>query len=297
LKKKIKIAADYVSLALLKAVFLMLTPFSIHFIDKLAEFTGLLIFCILFSRRRAALKNLDIAFQNTKSRREKTKIAIESFRNFVKGVFELRYYYARGPGEINRRFSYRGIENYTGALKKGPVLFISAHVGQFPIMVCKFILDKYKVHLILKALSNEPLEKLFNVYRRRLAEPDDISSTLIYYKPRFLALKKALRELRAGRSIFIFVDQKFSKGVNVRFFGRNVLAAPGADSLARKSAATVLTAFAVRKGTKHEILIGKPVPVSADEGANIQAFLAHVEDIIRKYPEQWWWFHKRWQSV
>ena len=279
----------------LKLFFLLITPCSIHLLNKLADILGYLCYLILFARRRVALRNLDEAFGNLKTKREKRKIALESFQNLIRGVLEIRYYYVHGPAEINRRFEYRGLENYTEALKKGPVLFISGHIGQFPIMVCKFILDKFDMHLILKALSNKHVEDMFNVYRQRLANPKDIFKTIIYYKPRFIALKKSLKELNAGHSLFIFVDQRFSNGIKTKFFGRNVLTAPGADTLARRTSATVLPAFIIRKGAKHIITIGKAIPIGNDETENTQKFTAQIEQAIRKDPGQWWWFHKRWQ--
>ena len=295
LKKIARDIFDFVLFIKVKALFCLLAPFSIHFINKLADLLGWLGFYAAFPRRRTALRNLDIAFGDTKTKEEKRKIAIESFQNLVKGIFELNYYYVRGAAEMNRRFSYEGFENYTGALRKGPVLFISAHLGQFALMVCKFVADGQDVYLILKEVANRYLERMFNVYRRKITGTGKLYSILIYYKPRFLSLKRSLRELRRGHSLFIFVDQKFSRGVKTRFFGREILAPPGADTLARKSGATVLPAFIVRKGTKHKIIIGKPLDISGDENENTRKFNEQVEMFVRKYPGQWWWFHKKWR--
>jgi len=294
IKENLKEIADLIVFIKLQAFFFLISPFSIHFLNKLAEILGLLAYLLLFPRRRTALKNLDIAFGDSKTAKEKKKIARECFQNFIKGILEMRYYYVHGPAEINRRFSYKGLENYTEAVKRGPVLLISGHIGQFPIMVCKFLLDKYEMHLILKAVSNKYIEKLFNVYRQRLANPEDIFRTIIYYKPRFLALKKSLRELKAGHSLFIFVDQRFSGGIHTNFFGAKVLTATGADTLARKSGASVLPAFIIREGSKHVIHIGKPLTITPDEQENTQLFTDQIEKTIREHPAQWWWFHKRW---
>lgn len=295
MKKTAKEIINFILFVILKLFFLLLTPCSIHFLNKLADILGCLCYFILFPRRRTALLNLDKAFGNLKTKSEKRTIAVESFQNFIRGVLEIRYYYVRGPADINRRFEYSGLENYTNALKKGPVLFISGHIGQFPLMVCKFILDKFDMHLILKAVSNKYVENMFNVYRQRLANPEDIFKTIIYYKPRFIALKKSLKELKSGHSLFIFVDQRFSNGIMTKFFGRDVLTATGADTLARKTSATVLPAFIIRKGAKHVITIGNAIPIGSDGAENTQKFTDQIEEHIRKYPGQWWWFHRRWR--
>jgi KDO2-lipid IV(A) lauroyltransferase len=35
----------------------------------------------------------------------------------------------------------------------------------------------------------------------------------------------------------------------------------------------------------------------ADNVENTQRWSDTVEDIVRRYPEQWAWFHKRWRTV
>ncbi|MFH1352819.1 MAG: hypothetical protein ABIH68_04500, partial [bacterium] len=69
---------DYVLFIKIKALFCLLAPFSIHFINKLADLLGWLGFYAAVPRRRTALSNLDLAFGNTKTKEEKRKIAIES---------------------------------------------------------------------------------------------------------------------------------------------------------------------------------------------------------------------------
>ncbi|MEA2081703.1 MAG: lysophospholipid acyltransferase family protein [Elusimicrobiota bacterium] len=289
LRKLLKKAGNYFSFYPITVVLFLASPFSIHFVEKLAGVIGFIAFYIAYPRSRIAMKNLDTAYGDRLSCREKRAIAISSAQNLVKTAFELHYFYVRGMGEVKRKISFEGLDNYKQALKKGPVLFISGHVGNFPIMGSAFSSEGFTINVIAKAISSKGIEKLLNVYRKKLKQP------VIYYHPRFMALKKAIKSLRTGCAVFIYVDQRFSHGIKTTFFGKNVLTATGANALAKKTGASVLPAFISRNGTRHIIHIGKAIAVNGSEEENTQLFTSAVEEAVRKSPGQWFWFHRRWR--
>ena len=289
LRKILKKAGNHFAFYPIAVLLFFLTPFSIHFMEKLAEVIGFIAFYIAYPRSRIALKNLNTAYGSRLSDGEKRTIAISSAQNLFKTAFELHYFYVRGMREVARKISFEGLENYREALKKGPVLFVSGHVGNFPIMGSAFSSANFQINVIAKAISSQGIEKLLNIYRKKLNQP------VIYYHPRFLALKKSIKELRQGHSIFIYVDQRFSRGIETEFFGKNVLTATGADGLAKKTGATVLPVFISRERTRHIIHIGKALVTNGNEKENTQIFTSAVEKAVRKFPGQWFWFHRRWR--
>ncbi len=112
-----------------------------------------------------------------------------------------------------------------------------------------------------------------------------------------------VRALHKNQAIGILIDQntKAVPGVYVNFFGRKAWTPSGLATLAIKTGASVVPGFIIRqKNDKHVIEILEPVKIittgdlSKDIERNTQIFNNIIESYIRKYPEQWVWFHERW---
>jgi len=64
----------------------------------------------------------------------------------------------------------------------------------------------------------------------------------------------------------------------------------------------IIPCFMVRRDFGHEILVGKPIELSAtgnrekDILENTQRYTRVIEDHVRQYPTQWVWLHERWKT-
>ena len=113
------------------------------------------------------------------------------------------------------------------------------------------------------------------------------------------------RLLRKNGVIGIVGDQDARKaGVFVPFFGRPASTHRGPAVFALKLGAPVFACVARRlpgPGVRYEVS-GQRVPVvrTGDAEADIQALTAELarrlEGEIRKAPEQYFWFHRRWKT-
>jgi len=92
------------------------------------------------------------------------------------------------------------------------------------------------------------------------------------------------------------------EGVFVDFFCRKAFTNKGLALLARKTEAPVVPVFLIRKESGFIVEIGKEVPLiktddkTKDIEANTQQYNKIIEDIIRRYPDQWLWVHQRWKT-
>jgi KDO2-lipid IV(A) lauroyltransferase len=118
------------------------------------------------------------------------------------------------------------------------------------------------------------------------------------------ALKEMNRTLRSGGILGILIDQvtKRSDGVEVRFFGRRVMATPAAALLALRCRSTVIPAFCARDRDDGLVLHFRPPlaihrsgDLRRDIAINTQRMNDAIVEIIEAYPSQWFWFHKRWK--
>jgi len=120
------------------------------------------------------------------------------------------------------------------------------------------------------------------------------------------AAKAALRALHRKQIVAIPADQSQTRryGVFVDFFGLPACTTPGPARLAMLSGAPVVPAFLIRDGTsaRHRIVVLPPIDLvktgdrEADAIENTQHCTAVIEMMLRRYPEQWSWFHKRWKT-
>ena len=108
--------------------------------------------------------------------------------------------------------------------------------------------------------------------------------------------------LDAGEHLGMLVDQHFSRGVDVTFFGRRCKANPTIARLARRFNCPVVGVHVVRHPERRfEIIAEGPfdLPKDAtgevDVAATTQMITTIVEGWIRANPGQWLWFHRRWR--
>ncbi len=108
--------------------------------------------------------------------------------------------------------------------------------------------------------------------------------------------------LDAGEHLGMLVDQHFSRGIDVTFFGRRCKANPTIARLARRFNCPVVGVHVVRRPERQfEIIAEGPfdLPKDAagevDVAATTQMITTIVEGWIRANPGQWLWFHRRWR--
>lgn len=107
--------------------------------------------------------------------------------------------------------------------------------------------------------------------------------------------------LEAGEHLGMLVDQHFSRGPVVTFFGRECRANPTLARLARRKDCPVVGVRVIRLGgvrfeVKGERLeLPRDADGQVDAAAATQAVTSVVERWVREHPEQWLWFHRRWR--
>jgi KDO2-lipid IV(A) lauroyltransferase len=115
------------------------------------------------------------------------------------------------------------------------------------------------------------------------------------------ASRGVIKALSQNQVVGILIDQraKRSEGIWVDFFGKKAPTTPGLAVLALRTGAPVVPVFMIREGfEKHRLIIkeplhlvntGHPVLVETNTG------LFNKPTMIRKYPDQWFWVHERWE--
>jgi KDO2-lipid IV(A) lauroyltransferase len=119
-------------------------------------------------------------------------------------------------------------------------------------------------------------------------------------------VREMLRILRNGRSIGFVLDQNMRRGVGifVNFFGIAASTTPALALIAARRNTPVVPTFVIRLkvakgGTKSSTCqrcrSRAAATASEDILINTRRFTLVLEAIIRRYPEQWFWVHRRWR--
>lgn len=108
--------------------------------------------------------------------------------------------------------------------------------------------------------------------------------------------------LRNGQHVAMLVDQYWTNGVEVTFFGRKTKANPTLARLLRQVECPVhgvriirLPGHRFRAELSEEVKPVRDASGEIDIQGTMQAVTSVVEGWIREYPEQWLWLHRRWR--
>lgn len=100
--------------------------------------------------------------------------------------------------------------------------------------------------------------------------------------------------------IALFSDHR-DKGAQVEFFGEETIAPTGAVSLALRNKVPLFIGYNVMNDDNSctlyisdEISLIDTGNFKEDLNRNMQNLMHEMEKIITKHPEQWMWFHDRW---
>jgi Kdo2-lipid IVA lauroyltransferase/acyltransferase len=246
--------------------------------------------------RLITLNNLQRSFPE-KSTKEILKITKGVYRHFAivaAEFFDMPYITREN---IHQWVEVEGLENYQSAIAKGKgLLSIASHFGNWELMIRACPIYLKPMHIVYRPLDNPVMENM-TLYVHTMH-----GNEMIHKKG---AVKRIIELLKENHLIGILSDQNVSnrEGIFVDFFGRPACTGVGLAVMAIRSGAPVIPAFMARqKSGKYKFVI-KPSfetictdDYEADLVVNTQRFTEIIEEVIREYPEQYFWFHQRWKT-
>lgn len=252
-----------------------------------------LVFAARGERVGYALKNLRIAFPELSegSRRE---IGRRSYENFARNLIDVARSQVWSEAEFRSRIEIVGLEHLLAARAQGKgVLALTLHLGNFELAPRALGVAGVPVSSVARRLRN-PLLYAYLAAGRRTAGAELID--------RKKGAPSILRALRQGRTVGLLIDQYSSRarGVFVPLFGVRCSTSAGLATLALRTGAPVVPFYMLRDGPDHHravVLSALEFLPSGQRKHDIEALTTLcnevLEDLIRHYPEQWMWAHRR----
>ena len=182
------------------------------------------------------------------------------------------------------------------------VLILTGHLGCWELLGAWLAREVPAAHLgplgvVTGTIHNEPVDRL--VQGRRLG----LGMKVL---PREEGVRPLLDHLRSGGVVAVLLDQNTRvQNLSVPFFGKPAPTAAGFAKIILQHGIPVLPVAIARQGEGHvvrhlEPILTEPRRERAPEPEAVLKLLAEcnlaLEQLIRRNPAEWVWFHKRWDA-
>jgi KDO2-lipid IV(A) lauroyltransferase len=259
--------------------------------NLLARFYVRLLDLALPRLRRVALANLAMTLPDSDAR-ERVRIIAGVFHSIARLLVALARFPRLNKSNIGQWIRYEGYEHFEEARRRGKgALFATAHLGNWELSAFAHALLSAPMNVVVRPLDNPLIDRL--VEQRRT-----LSGNRLIEKKDFV--RGILKALAANEAVGILIDQNASidSGAFVDFFGIPACAGTGFVKLAAHTGAAVIPGFALWSGTERKYILRfyPPVAMTGDLHDDTARLHAVLENVIRQYPDQWLWIHRRWKT-
>ncbi|MBG0776550.1 MAG: acyltransferase [Desulfovibrionaceae bacterium] len=262
------------------------------------EGLGDLLWRTLPSRRELAVRN--IGFHLEMAEPAARALAHESFRHNCRSFMEimltrrLDWHFARDRLEIVNPENMRELSG-----RRTPAVGITAHLGAWELLVgmMHLFIERPERNVVVRRVSDAALNRIMLRQRTRPG------TAVIEHRK---AVFPVLRTLKKGGMSAFLVDHNCTRSEAVFLpFLRDVAAVnAGPALLAVRAEAEVWPVFLIRlDGARYAFHVEEPLATADLKGdrhekmiQTARFYTEAVERFVRRYPEQWFWMHKRWKT-
>ncbi len=170
-------------------------------------------------------------------------------------------------------------------------VIVTGHLGNWEAAGCVVASLGMPLAAVVKRQSNPGFDRLLVDSRRRMG------IETVYMED---ASRRLPELIRSGVSVALVADQDaLNRGLFVPFLGRPASTFRGPARLALSTGAPLYFGAAIREGNGYRGIL-EPVrgnAVADDPELDLtRRWVARLESWVRRHPEQYFWFHRRWKT-
>ena len=251
------------------------------------ENLGLLGYYLIKKRRVLTIDNIKRAFPE-KTDKEVIRIAKESYKTMGKMVMTSIFL------EDITTNGHTIIENEELILKacednEKAVIIVSLHLGGFEAGSIMRSIRKF--YAVFRRQKNRKLNDLMTEWREKGG---------LHSIP--LRDSEALNNALKNKTLIALASDHHADDVEIEFFGRKTTAVSGPVLLGLKHKIPLVLSYAIFEGNTVKVINKKILEIEKKENLkatvkyNMQKIFYEFEEIIKEYPEQYMWQHKRWRD-
>lgn len=247
--------------------------------------------------RHTGERNLELAFPE-KNEQERARILQGCFANLGRLLGEFSQLPHVTPSNLRQIIECEGLEHLDAARKSGRgVILFTGHLGAWELSSFALSAFGYPLSFLVRRIDNPRVEGLIEGTRTRFGNRSIDKRA---------AARPMLRTLHAGGIVGILVDLNTQphEGIFVNFFGTPASTTTGLASMALRTKAVILPVFIPWDEQRRRFVLRIDTPLDAKLTGNEEEdirritsqFTSVIESYVRRYPEQWLWIHKRWNT-
>lgn len=285
----------YLEYGLLRVISTLARPLSLATASRVGAMVGGLgwrPFAIRADRVYRAVRACFPDFTEARAR----AVARESYRGLGRIAMEIIWLSRAERSQVAELFvEPAGWEHVESAYARGDgVIIVMGHFGNWELAGAYLAMRGLPVDAVAMHMANPLSDGFLTRTRTRLG------LNIVFDEQ---AVRRIPKALQAGHVVVLVSDQgaKGLAGTFVDFFGRPAKTPRGAAVFALRNRLPVLFVAAVRQPDNRYRFHATPVPI-ADTGdrerdidATVQRYTAVLEDYVRRFPEQYFWQHRRWK--
>ena len=169
-----------------------------------------------------------------------------------------------------------------------PIVLVTAHLGNYDAVRSKLSREGYPMAAHFRPMKNTLFHKHYLKAISTIAEP--------VFPTDGKGIASLIRHLKQGGIIGIVADVGSTRAPLLRFFDKPAHTPLSAAEWAVKYDALMIPVFGLRQpdGLTFRLHVSDAIP-NSDPAEMMQAYNDVVEKVVREYPEQWFWVHRRWK--
>lgn len=254
-------------------------------------------FVLAANERKNTIKHLTLAYGKEKSPDEIFLLAKQIFLNWSVCIADaMRLPVLVKDGTLDRIVTVKGFRNFTDVVKRGKgVIIMTGHFSNWELLGTWVVRKGYPLKVVAKKSYDPRLDKLIVDYRNQAGYANTARGS---------ASRSVVEGLMSGEAFGLLFDLDTKvKGVFVNFFGMPAHTATIPAVLASKLQVPIVPIFIrLTKDLNYVVMCLDEVKLvntgdeEKDVVTNTQICSDVYEKMIRKYPDQWIWMHRRWKK-
>ncbi len=266
-------------------------------LDPVLDFITWIVYKLDKKHRKIIKTNLDFAYGDSLNISEKKRIEKKCYKNLVYFLADFVKNQGITKEELSAKVEFENSEILKETIKDNrKIILITAHYGNWELIPLSLAAFFAPITGVGRALEGKTLNNILRANREQF----DIKML-----DKQGAMRGMIKALKNKRLLGLLIDQNTAEneGVLVDFFDKKARQTHSTTILSRKMNAVIIPAFITTNDyKKYKITFYDKIEPIKSENAKediqkmtqLQADV--IEKAIRKKPDEWFWFHKRWKN-